>query len=179
MRTAKWIWTGAGFALLGGMVSACVIQGRDYPAHHFRVVTPGVLYRGGQPDRDGWRAIRDVCRVRTVVCLRGPDPAADWWQTERSFCRRNGIDLVVLCVEPTVRDAVAKRFYRIVTDPARWPVFVHCKVGSVRTGAMVAAYRMTAQGWTYEKALAEAETLSFDAADHKSFEEFLRDLSRR
>jgi hypothetical protein len=34
---------------------------------------------------------------------------------------------------------------------------MHCKLGRSRTGITVAAYRVAAQGWSYESALAESQ----------------------
>jgi protein-tyrosine phosphatase len=44
-------------------------------------------------------------------------------------------------------------------DPANQPVFVHCEKGEDRTGALVAIYRIVKQGWTPERAYAEACSL--------------------
>ncbi len=54
---------------------------------------------------------------------------------------------------PELEDAVA--FLRLVTDPTRQPVLVHCQHGADRTGTMCALYRMVVQGWTKEEALRE------------------------
>jgi len=35
-------------------------------------------------------------------------------------------------------------------------VFVHCKLGCDRTGTVIAAYRISRQGWENQRALAEA-----------------------
>ena len=50
-------------------------------------------------------------------------------------------------------DVVA--FLKLVTDPAKQPVFVHCKHGADRTGLVVAAYRIVVQGWPKQDAIAE------------------------
>jgi protein tyrosine/serine phosphatase len=47
------------------------------------------------------------------------------------------------------------RFLTIATDPDRAPVFVHCKYGADRAGAMCAVYRIVIEGWTKDQALAE------------------------
>jgi protein-tyrosine phosphatase len=40
-------------------------------------------------------------------------------------------------------------------------VFIHCKHGKDRTGYMVAAFRMQAQGWSYEKSVNEMHEHGF------------------
>ena len=47
------------------------------------------------------------------------------------------------------------RFLKIITDPDRQPVFVHCRRGIDRTGTMVAIYRMCIQGWPKAEAIRE------------------------
>ena len=47
------------------------------------------------------------------------------------------------------------RFLRVVTDPARRPVFVHCVHGADRTGLMAAVYRVAVQGWSKDEAIRE------------------------
>jgi hypothetical protein len=47
------------------------------------------------------------------------------------------------------------RFLRIVINPGRTPVLVHCQHGADRTGTMCAIYRVAVQGWTKEEAIRE------------------------
>jgi len=44
---------------------------------------------------------------------------------------------------------------RTLTDPQAGPVLVHCMQGADRTGVVVAAYRVVAQGWPKEEAIRE------------------------
>ena len=53
------------------------------------------------------------------------------------------------------------RFLRIVTDPQRVPVLVHCQHGADRTGTMCAIYRIAVQGWSKEEALREMKDGGF------------------
>lgn len=130
---------------------------RDWPVHHFGVVETGVLYRSGQPDRLGWRVLRAEYGIRTVIDLR-PDLADEPWAVaEREFCRRSGIELVKMPIGPErLTDAQLQRLLDVVTDPTRQPVLVHCEHGSSRTGVVVAAYRIVADGWSFEAAIAES-----------------------
>jgi hypothetical protein len=47
------------------------------------------------------------------------------------------------------------RFLKIVTDPRRTPVLVHCQHGADRTGTMIAVYRIAVQGWSKAEAIRE------------------------
>lgn len=53
------------------------------------------------------------------------------------------------------------RFLRIVTNPKRTPVLVHCQHGADRTGTMTAVYRIAVQGWSKEEAIREMRDGSF------------------
>lgn len=113
---------------------------------NFHKVDDG-LYRGAQPDPDGWRELASR-GVRTVINVRGegspPDPIAD------------GMACVAIPMSPwSVSDDQVIRFLRIAADPGRRPVFVHCKNGADRTGVLCAMYRVAVQGWTRRQAVDE------------------------
>jgi protein tyrosine/serine phosphatase len=52
-------------------------------------------------------------------------------------------------------DKEVVRFLKIVSDPNRTPVFVHCQRGADRTGTMCAIYRIAVQGWSKAEAIEE------------------------
>jgi protein tyrosine phosphatase (PTP) superfamily phosphohydrolase (DUF442 family) len=107
------------------------------------------LYCGAQPSAEGMRSLRGM-GIRTVVNLRvlhsdGDDPGG-----------APGLEFVHIRVNPLDpdRDEVVK-FLRVVGDPNRAPVYVHCQRGIDRTGLMCAVYRVAICGWTKAEALAE------------------------
>jgi protein tyrosine/serine phosphatase len=53
-------------------------------------------------------------------------------------------------------------FLKLVNDPENWPVYVHCKGGRHRTGALTAVYRITRDGWTAEQAYDEMKRYDFN-----------------
>jgi protein tyrosine/serine phosphatase len=66
----------------------------------------------------------------------------------------------IICVVLSHR--IAQRA-QIVNDPANQPVYVHCVGGRHRTGVMTAAYRMTQDGWTADRAFSEMKQYKFGA----------------
>lgn len=106
------------------------------------------LYRGRQPTARGFREL-EALGVRTVVNLRTLHSDAELLAgTELAY-----VEIPWSAGSPA--DEHSLRFLRVVTDPARTPVFVHCAHGADRTGTMCAVYRIVVQGWSGEEALAE------------------------
>ena len=106
------------------------------------------LYRSAQPTADGMKNLKKM-RIVTVVNLRSSHSDQE---------KMSGMGLTYEYIRmkawhPEEEDAV--RFLRIVVNPARSPVLVHCQIGADRTGAMVAIYRVAVQGWTKEQAIKE------------------------
>lgn len=105
------------------------------------------LYRSAQPEAEGFRELARM-GVRTVLSLRGfhedelPDEAA-----------LQSVRISFKTWHPEDEDVV--RFLRLVRDPARAPVLVHCQHGADRTGMMCALYRIVEQGWSKDEALRE------------------------
>jgi hypothetical protein len=59
---------------------------------------------------------------------------------------------------------------RIMTDPARQPVLVHCGAGSERTGCAAILYRKLVHGTPVEEGLAEARRFKHDPARNPRLE---------
>lgn len=107
-----------------------------------------VLYRGAQPKKAGIAALQDL-GVKTVVSLRV-------FHDDAHLLEGAALGSEVIRFRtwhPEDEDVV--RFLRIATDPAKTPVFVHCRRGIDRTGTMVAIYRIAVQGWSREEAIRE------------------------
>lgn len=106
------------------------------------------LYRGAQPSAEGMRSLERM-GVRTVINLRA-------FHSDRDELRGTRLGYEHIRFHPWhPEDEDVEAFLRIVTDPARRPVFVHCAHGADRTGMMVAIYRMVVQGWSADEAIAE------------------------
>jgi len=106
------------------------------------------LYRGAQPTAEGMRQLHAM-GIRTVVNLRKLHSDTDELGQTPLACER----IKVRTLKPN--EGQVERFLRIVTDPTRTPVFVHCRHGADRTGAMCAAYRIVVQGWSRAAAVEE------------------------
>ena len=128
---------------------------------NFSVVTPGVLWRGARPGKQGveW-LVRS--QVRTLVNLElvtddlptfGSIEVGAAVSQEIGYFRIRDWEPLPLLAPFLVDDNVA-RFLAIVTQQPK-PVFVHCRTGRNRTGRMVAAYRIIVERASIEDAVAE------------------------
>lgn len=117
------------------------------------------LYRGGQPSEKGFESLKNL-GIKTVLDLRIPDHQSNWEKRRVESLGMRYIHLPLHGGEtPTQRDI--DRAFAILLDSAQWPVFVHCREGKDRTGMIVACYRISHDGWTNMRALAEAKSYAF------------------
>ena len=126
---------------------------------NFQRVSPGI-YRGAQPDDAGMEALK-AFGIKTILCLRVPPRVIRW---EGHKAEELDMDFVSLPLSnyDSPSDKSVRRFLDIITDPARQPVFVHCRQGQLRTGALMASYQVVEEDWSAEEAYAEAKRYGFD-----------------
>ena len=125
---------------------------------NFAEIEPG-LARGASPSDEGIEYLR-AHGYKTVVAF---------WsrQDERERLARAGIELVELPIRSSIFGADTPTpeqidaFLRLAADPARRPLFLHCRKGKDRTGAMTAIYRMERQGWRSSDAVEEMNAFGF------------------
>ena len=128
------------------------------------------LYRGAQPTAEGAKQLEKL-GVKTVVNLR-------FVLSDRDELKGTGLGyehINMTTFYPVTGDVV--RFLKIVTDPKRTPVFVHCQHGADRTGTMCAVYRIAVQGWSKDEAIEEMTKGGFGHhAIWKNLVDFIRAL---
>ena len=114
---------------------------------NFHQVSP-VLYRSAQPLKQGFAELKKM-GIQTVVNLRAS-------HSDEEMLKNTGLKYESIPINTWgLKEADAVRFLKIVTDPAKTPVLLHCKHGADRTGTLVAVYRILLCGWTKEEALKE------------------------
>lgn len=106
------------------------------------------LFRSAQPTAQGMKNLEQM-GIRTVVNLRAFHSDGD--EVKGAGLATEHIYMKAWHAE---REDIV-RFLKIVTDPKRTPVLVHCQHGADRTGTMCAVYRVAVQGWTKEEAIRE------------------------
>jgi protein tyrosine phosphatase (PTP) superfamily phosphohydrolase (DUF442 family) len=119
-----------------------------------------VYFRGEQPVGRDYADLAAL-GVKTVIDLQADgDNHREQSEVEAAGMTFHRIPMTTR-VLPTAQQL--SEFMAIVTDPARQPVYVHCKGGKHRTGIMTAVYRMEIDGWTPGQAFSEMKKYKFGA----------------
>lgn len=141
----------------------------------FAEICPG-LSRGGNPGEEGIRYLRDKGYRTIVSFLTGAD--------ESTLVVNSGMKYVHIPMrssffraEPPTSEQV-RQFLAVVRDSTLYPVFMHCRAGKDRTGAMSAVYRMEACGWTKDEAVEEMMSFGFSGR-YKRLKRFVQEYPGR
>ena len=112
------------------------------------------VYRGGQPTHEGFDYLAKI-GVKIVIDLREDDNRSP---AERRAVTAAGMQYVNVpmtgLIPPT--EAQTNQILALLQDDTTGPIFVHCKRGADRTGAVIAAYRINHNHWDNTEALREA-----------------------
>jgi len=117
-------------------------------------------YRGSQPSAEQFVQLKRL-GIKTVIDLRG-----DYKKDEEASVRDLGMHFfrIPLKTRVAATEEQTAYFLGLVNDPANWPVYVHCKGGRHRTGAMTGIYRITHDGWTADQVWEEMKKYDLRAA---------------
>lgn len=107
-----------------------------------------VLYRSAQPSATGMRNL-EALGVKTVLSLRS-------FHSDKREARGTKLALVRVRFDTwDVDEDELVDALRILRDPAKQPVLLHCKHGADRTGMIIALHRIVFEGWTKAEAIDE------------------------
>lgn len=112
------------------------------------------LYRGAQPLNGAAKKLAEL-GVKTIINLRGEEDLSrvEQKEVETAGLRYFNVGMPGLSAPS---DEQVTRVMAIINNPENQPVFIHCKRGADRTGTIAAIYRISNEGWTAERAIAEA-----------------------
>ncbi len=167
-------WRAVIVSVLLAVMAGCATVGKDISGvSNFDVVQPGVLYRGGQPSRQGFAELKAL-GIKTVVNLR-----ADSVPWEKGAAESAGLRYVFLPTSAGKPDARAIQEFLDAVRSHPQPVFVHCKLGRDRTGLQVGAWRIVEQGWTRQRAIDDLNAHGYDWAWFGDVARYLRKLDTK
>jgi protein tyrosine phosphatase (PTP) superfamily phosphohydrolase (DUF442 family) len=119
------------------------------------------LYRGAQPSSEGLEFLAKM-GVGIIVNLRPGDHPEE--EAEASRLGMRYVSIPWHCYHPN--DAAVAHFLNVLRENPDQKIFVHCELGSDRTGMSIAAYRMTVQGWSADEAMKEMQSYGFTSSHH-------------
>lgn len=181
-RARAWSWPRfcrnaiviVGVVALGALAWVHVLEPNLNPKN-FGVVTQGRIYRSGDLTPGAIESIVNDHCVRTVVDLGAHHPGSPGEQREQQTLDALGIERVSLRLFGDAQGDPNEyvKALRVMTDPERGPVLVHCAAGAQRTGAAVALYRMLIEGTSLDDAMLEAQQYRHDPVDNPHLREML------
>jgi protein tyrosine phosphatase (PTP) superfamily phosphohydrolase (DUF442 family) len=112
------------------------------------------VYRGGQPTDEGFQYLAKL-GVKHIIDLREADDRA---RAEERVVTAAGMKYTNVPMTGLTAPTAAEieRILTILEDETSGPVFVHCKRGADRTGAVIAAYHIEHDKWDNARALKDA-----------------------
>jgi protein tyrosine/serine phosphatase len=151
---SKVVWLLLIISLLGGTVILAQQEPKYPELPNFHQVNQQV-YRGGQPKQGGLQKLASL-GIKTIINLRDDD---EHEQSEETEARAAGLLYFNIPMARLGRpsDKIIGDVLDLLNKSENQPVFVHCKLGSDRTGTVMAIYRIEHDGWTSEQAKAEAK----------------------
>lgn len=121
------------------------------PVPNLGVVSPGCVYRSGQPSKAGYEWLK-AQGFKSIVCLRKEhdDDAAEMAKYGFHYLYLPIVD------ETAPTKEQAETFLKFAANPDNWPLVVHCHGGEGRAATMSALVRYSFDGWGMAVALKEA-----------------------
>jgi protein tyrosine/serine phosphatase len=130
------------------------------------------FFRGAQP-KEGDYAGLAALGIKTIIDLQD-DPSS----YEKRAAEAAGMQYVNIPMSDSSRpsDSQIEQFLKLANDPATGRFFVHCAGGRHRTGVMGAVYRMSHDGWDFDRAYKEMKDYDFYTRwGHGSLKDYVQD----
>ena len=158
--------------------------------HNFETITEGKVYKSGVIPPDELETYVKKYKIKSIVDLRfpgtgddvnNPENVAELEAEKRTVAKINGVNYFNDGSDqvPTKENLVL--FYKIMDNPANYPVLIHCYHGVGRAELYSAVYRIEYENWDKDEARTSTRFLtkwsSFDLGKPKG--DFLHNYIRR
>ncbi len=158
--------------------------------HNFETITEGKVYKSGVIPPDELESYVNKYKIKSIVDLRfpgtgddvnNPENALELAAEKSAVAKINGVNYFNDGSDqvPTKDNLVL--FYKIMDNPANYPVLIHCYHGVGRAELYSAVYRIEYENWDKDKARTSTRFLtkwsSFDLGKPKG--DFLHNYIRR
>jgi tyrosine-protein phosphatase SIW14 len=130
--------------------------GSSVPGIHNFYKVDHHVYRGGQPTGDGLSYLAKL-GVKTVLDLREPGRRSALEERAVTALGMQYVNVPMSGLTPPTAEQIAK-ILALLEDKTSGAVFVHCRRGADRTGAVIGAYRIDFDHWDSARALEEARS---------------------
>ncbi len=113
---------------------------------NFAAVDPGRVYRSAQPGSN-FADTATRLGLGSVLNLRGGSIRDPFYREELATSERLGVDFYDIPISATKRPSPRELLTLVeLLETCRYPLLIHCKWGSDRTGLVTALYQLTRQG---------------------------------
>ncbi|WP_435020170.1 tyrosine-protein phosphatase [Tundrisphaera sp. TA3] len=117
------------------------------------IVDPGRVVRSAQPTGDRLADLTKDHGLATVLNLRGGSDSDAWYKAEVADAARLGLDFYDFPMNATSRPPRRQLLAVLdLLDRCRYPLLIHCKSGSDRTGLVAGLYLLSRRGVPPEQA---------------------------
>ncbi len=158
--------------------------------HNFETITEGKVYKSGVIPPNELPDYIKKYHIKSIVDLRFPGTAdlennpeipAELTAEKEAIAKLNGVNYFNNGSDQVPKQENLDSFFKIMDNPANYPVLIHCYHGVGRAEMYSAIYRIEYEGWDNEEARNAVRTLikfsSFD--DGKPKGDYLKGYESR
>ena len=158
--------------------------------HNFETITEGKVYKSGVLPPDQIESYVKKYHIKSIVDLRfpgtgddvnNPEDAAELVAEKNAVAKIKGVNYFNDGSDQVPNKENLLLFYKIMDNPANYPVLIHCYHGVGRAELYSAVYRIEYENWDKEEARTSTRFLtkwsSFDLGKPKG--DFLHNYIRR
>ena len=134
------------------------------------------FYRGAQPEASDFKDLAAL-GIKTIIDLRD-DPTS----YEKQAAEAAGMHYVNIPMSDSSypKEEQVQQFLKLATNPATGAFYVHCAGGRHRTGLAGAVYRMTVDGWDYDRTYGEMKNYDFYTRwGHGAIKDYVQDYWKK